>query len=91
MVAVRRDTGQKIEVQRKTAVEEIKGILDKMQKEMLERARQVYYSRIKRCQDWKGFMDALSAKCVTLCPWCNKNECEENIKKRSKADSLTVG
>mmetsp|Transcript_3265 Transcript_3265/g.9985 ORF Transcript_3265/g.9985 Transcript_3265/m.9985 type:complete len:569 (+) Transcript_3265:91-1797(+) len=90
MVAVRRDTKEKIQVKRETAAEELRAILDEMQKNLLKRARETYYSRIKRCGDWGEFMKTLDAKCIAICPWCDRRECEEDVKKRSKAESVAV-
>jgi prolyl-tRNA synthetase len=88
VVLVRRDTREKMIVPWEGLAERVQQELDRMQREMFERAKAERDSRIKPASNWAEFMDALNAKNMMLCPWCEKVECEEEIKRRSAKDSL---
>jgi len=35
-------------------------------------------------------MDSLNQRCLCLAPWCNVQSCEENVKAKSKEESLKL-
>ena len=82
-VLVRRDTREKIEVSLSNVVEEATALLDKMQTEMLERARKhrdehTYVAKNmeefeKNFNEKSGFVKAM---------WCGCRECEDKIKEK---------
>mmetsp|Transcript_35860 Transcript_35860/g.143310 ORF Transcript_35860/g.143310 Transcript_35860/m.143310 type:complete len:461 (+) Transcript_35860:465-1847(+) len=87
VLCVRRDTGQKIELNRATAVADLRQVLEEMQESLLARAREELYSKIQRVSNWEEFMSTLNSKKLCLCPWCKNASCEENVKSRSKKES----
>jgi len=42
----------------------------------------------KEIDNWKDFMDALGKRNVCIAPWCNVKACEEQVKDKSKEESL---
>jgi prolyl-tRNA synthetase len=58
-----------------------------IQKEMLARAVAERNSKITTCLDWAGFVPALEQKHMVLTPWCEDPESEEEVKKKSTAES----
>ncbi|CAN3372913.1 hypothetical protein DIURU_002803 [Diutina rugosa] len=77
---VRRDTGAKTTVSLANLEDEIKQILDTMQKELLERARKSFDEHRVVVTEWKDFVPTLNAKNVIVAPWCGDASCEDDIK-----------
>ncbi|EFN57301.1 hypothetical protein CHLNCDRAFT_143908 [Chlorella variabilis] len=50
---------------------------------MYARARASFDACVEQAADWDGFMAALERKHMVLAPWCDEEEAEEEIKKRS--------
>lgn len=65
----------------------IKQKLDGIQAEMLQKAKEERDGRVETISDWKTFMKALDRGCITLCPWCEEESCEDAIKAKSKEES----
>ncbi|MCH0628705.1 proline--tRNA ligase [Kocuria palustris] len=80
---VRRDTGSKTTVSLANLEDEIKQILDTMQKELLERARKSFDEHRVVVTEWKDFVPTLNAKNVIVAPWCGDASCEDDIKDSS--------
>mmetsp|Transcript_35021 Transcript_35021/g.53761 ORF Transcript_35021/g.53761 Transcript_35021/m.53761 type:complete len:106 (+) Transcript_35021:1937-2254(+) len=55
---------------------------------MYQKALQARKDNTVHVKTWKEFMDALAAKKICLAPWCNVQECEVDVKDRSKEESL---
>lgn len=87
VVAVRRDTGTKEPLETAKISELLPALLEKIQNDMFQRAKQVRDERLKIVENWKDFVPALDAKCLVLAPWCEEVKCEEQIKDRSAAAS----
>ncbi|XP_059478554.1 bifunctional glutamate/proline--tRNA ligase [Neocloeon triangulifer] len=83
LVAVRRDTGEKITIQRATAVEDLKKLLDTIHQSMLDKATKDLKDHTKLCKDWDDFCKQLEGKNIMLSPFCGEIPCEEVIKKDS--------
>jgi len=45
---------------------------------------------VREVDNWKDFMDALQARCLCLAPWCDIQDCEVEVKDRSKEESLKL-
>jgi len=84
---VRRDNGQKSQMKWADIGSEIPHLLDKIHKDMFERAKTIRDEHYKEASNWGYFMDALNARNVVLTPWCNEQECEVAAKERSKEES----
>ena len=90
-IIVRRDTGEKITVSLDNIEEEVENILEKIQSEMLERARRhrdehtysaYTYDEFKEIVENKpGFIKAM---------WCGEEACEDKIKEDTAATSRCI-
>ena len=65
----------------------VQAIMATMQKEMLARAVAERNGMITTCLDWAGFVPALDKKHMVLTPWCECPESEEEVKKKTTAES----
>ncbi|KAJ2724277.1 hypothetical protein GGI07_002050 [Coemansia sp. Benny D115] len=83
VLSVRRDTFAKAPLALDDLETSIQLLLSKMQAEMLDRARATMAERVKIVLKWNEFVPTLDQKCLALIPWCERVECEEEIKERS--------
>jgi prolyl-tRNA synthetase len=83
VMVVRRDNLKKEPVKIKDLSEEIPKILETMQKEMFEKAKDFLDSNIVEVKDFKEFTKAIQQKKVVKIQWCNDTECEELIKDKT--------
>ncbi|KAJ2314092.1 hypothetical protein H4R23_003633, partial [Coemansia sp. Cherry 401B] len=88
VTTARRDTFAREAVSLDKLEETISLMMIAMQGEMLERARATMEERVKMVLAWEDFVPALDSKCLTLIPWCERGECEEQIKTRSTRDVM---
>lgn len=86
----RRHNGEKSEYNREDAVASVNADLDKIQKDMLEGARATRDNAIVQVGKWEDFVPALDNRCMIISPWCEVTACEEDVKERSKAESLAL-
>ena len=85
MVCARRDTLEKTEMERATAVESIKTLLADIQKNMLETARKRRDERIVYADDMQGILAGVDAGNFVKAGWCGCRECEDKIKEETGA------
>ena len=83
VMLARRDTGEKSSVSWDAVVPEVPNMLDRIQKEMLQRARETFDACIERATNWDDFMAALERKHMVLTPWADEESIEEDVKRRS--------
>jgi prolyl-tRNA synthetase len=50
---------------------------------MYARARSAFDACVERAHTWDEFMAALERKHMVLAPWCDEEEAEEDVKRRS--------
>ena len=87
-VLVRRDTREKIEVALDRIEEEMGALLEKIQKEMLERARIHRDEHTMVATDYEGFKDAIeNHPGFVKAMWCGDRACEDKIKEDLAATS----
>jgi prolyl-tRNA synthetase len=55
---------------------------------MYEKALSARESHVKHIDNWADFMTAVSGRNVCLAPWCNVQQCEKDVKEKSKEESL---
>jgi prolyl-tRNA synthetase len=82
-IAVRRDTGVKAPLPLAELAQAVPALLETIQTEMFERARKTYHEHIIPVTKWDEVVPALDAKNVVVMPWCEVEECEDDIKERS--------
>merc|ERR1711937_267750 len=56
-----------------------------MHTDMLEKAKRVRDSRLRKVTTWPEFVKALNDKCMILAPWCGDIKAEELVKEKSGA------
>ena len=87
-IIVRRDTREKTTVAIESLAEEIKNILDKMQTEMLERARTHHEAHTYVATNYDEFKDVVANKPgFVKAMWCGDQACEDKIKEETTATS----
>lgn len=62
-------------------------LLEEIQSEMFNNAKNLMQSRVIKTDLWDEFLHALNEKNLVLTPWCQQNACEETVKKRSAEES----
>lgn len=70
--AVRRDSGAKIDIANTDLVEEIKKLLDNIQQNLFDVAKQKRDECIQVIHTWEEFIEALNNKKMILAPWCDE-------------------
>ncbi|TRY64194.1 hypothetical protein TCAL_10813 [Tigriopus californicus] len=83
-MAVRRDTGAKIPMEKANVVAGVKNLLDSIQSDMFQKAKADLESHHVSVDKWADFVAALD-QCKTIeAPFCGDKTCEEIIKEESK-------
>jgi prolyl-tRNA synthetase len=86
VIAVRRDTFEKIVVEDKGMVKKINEILESIQKNLFDKAKKQLESNIFTVNTYEEFKNILENKggFIRAC-WCLNPKCEEKIKEETKA------
>ncbi len=71
-------------------IKDINGVLDEIQKNMLETAREQAESNTKNISDYSEFKEKMGNGGFFNAPWCGKQECEEKIKEDTGADIRVI-
>lgn len=50
---------------------------------MFDRAKKTYDEHLVQVTKWEEVVPALENKCIVAMPWCERSECEDEIKDRS--------
>ncbi|GJQ78345.1 hypothetical protein Trydic_g22173 [Trypoxylus dichotomus] len=87
LVAVRRDTGDKITIKKANAIVELKKLLDDIHNNLYAKASNDLASHTIMTTDWSQFSPNLDKKCIILAPFCGSIPCEDNIKKDSTREN----
>ncbi|ETW75944.1 hypothetical protein HETIRDRAFT_330361 [Heterobasidion irregulare TC 32-1] len=82
-LGVRRDTGVKAPLALAELDKAVPALLETIQREMFEKAKETFTSRTKEVTKWEEVVPTLDDKCVVALPWCEVEECEDDIKERS--------
>ena len=87
-VLARRDTGEKIEINLDDLETEVANLLDKIQVEMLERARAHREEHTYTATEYAEFLDILENKPgFVKAMWCGNRACEDKVKEDAAATS----
>ncbi|KAG8233213.1 hypothetical protein J437_LFUL013267 [Ladona fulva] len=87
LVAVRRDTGEKITLKRDDSTPtQISSLLTDIQASLLKRATDDLEKHKVVCKNWSEFCKHLENKNIILSPFCGDMECEDKIKQNSARD-----
>jgi len=88
-VLARRDTGKKhFDIPWDGIAEKTQKLLETIQSDMLRKAREESSGCIETVTTWDEFIAALDRKHMVLAPWCDEEEVEEQVKKRSATEDL---
>ncbi|KXN89153.1 Putative proline--tRNA ligase C19C7.06 [Leucoagaricus sp. SymC.cos] len=82
-LTVRRDTGIKNPLPLTDITTTVPKLLETIQQDMFDRAKKIYDERLIPITKWEQLVPALDNKCVVVMPWCERTECEDEIKERS--------
>lgn len=82
-LTVRRDNGKKDPVSLEGLPQTVSALLVDIQNDMFARAEKTYQERLKSITKWEDLVPALDNKSVVVIPWCEREECEDDIKERS--------
>lgn len=63
----------------------IRHTLDDIQSSMYTRAKTTMDERLKIVTKWDDLVPTLDAKNILVLPWCEDEQCEDDIKERSKS------
>ncbi|XP_062009817.1 proline--tRNA ligase, cytoplasmic-like [Rosa rugosa] len=86
VVCVRRDNSAKVDIPIVDLVKEVKDMLDKIQQNLFDVAKQKRDASVQVARTWDEFTVALSNKKLILAPWCDEQEAEEDVKARTKGE-----
>lgn len=90
-ILVRRDTGEKMNVSLDELEENLIGLLDKIHKSMLDKARLQRERKTFLVNDLKQFIEVLNKEQGFIkAMWCGKRECEDKIKEYTGATSRCI-
>lgn len=83
----RRDTFAKEDVNLEDIAARAASLLDEIQENLFQRAKEERDQSIVKVQTWDEFVQALNDKKMVLAPWCDEVEAEEDVKARTKGDT----
>ena len=86
----RRDTGEKVSIKWENIKKEIPELLEKIQNDMLNRAKKAVQDCIIKVSNWELFMQSLNQRKSCMAPWCKTEDCEKKIKERSIVESKEI-
>ncbi|KAJ3313849.1 hypothetical protein HDV04_001410 [Boothiomyces sp. JEL0838] len=81
--SVRRDTGEKVQLSLENIGETIFNLLETIQEDMFQKAKKERDEHLVRLETWDNFVETLNNKNIILSPWCERVECEKDVKERS--------
>jgi len=84
---VKRNDGKKIQLGWDGISNTLKQMLEDIHEEMYNKALQARLDHVKKVDNWKDFMAALTDRNICLAPWCNVQQCEKEVKEKSKEES----
>lgn len=80
IVAVRRDTGEKLILAMESVETKLKQLLETIHDSMLAKAKMDLANHTKKTKNWMEFCQLLDQKNLLLAPFCGRIACEEKIK-----------
>jgi prolyl-tRNA synthetase len=91
VVLVRRDTGEKLFVPAEGVEQAVAGLLEDIQSDLLEKARELREQKTESAASMGGFKQALKDnQGFVKAMWCGSRECEDKIKDETGATSRCI-
>lgn len=88
---IRRDTKERFYVKEKELVNQTLSILEKIQSNMFERAKNLLQENTRSATTLEELLSVLDATGgFVACSWCGKRECEDIVKEKTTADIRIV-
>ena len=84
----KRNDGKKSQIACEGIDKSMEKLLGEIHHEMFDKALKARQEKTKDVDNWKDFMDAMAEKNLANAPWCNVQQCEIDVKERSKEESL---
>ncbi len=84
---VKRNTSEKIQVKISELSKKIPKILNEIQNELYEKAKNFLDSNIVSVNNWRDFLSAIKERKIVKTLWCGETECEEEIKSKTQGAS----
>ncbi|XP_050407010.2 bifunctional glutamate/proline--tRNA ligase [Patella vulgata] len=83
VVAVKRNTGEKLTLKQENISQQIKDILENIQDSLYQKCKTDMETYMVVIQEWEEFCNALDKKRIIQAPFCGNSDCEDKIKKDS--------
>lgn len=80
VLAVRRDTGEKVSIKLEELDTKLPELLDAIHENLYETAKAKFDNHRVMVHEWSDFVHQLNQKNVVVAPWCGVPECEDDIK-----------
>ncbi|XP_028797357.1 proline--tRNA ligase, cytoplasmic-like [Neltuma alba] len=87
---VRRDNWEKVDMARDNLVKQVKDLLQNIQQNIFNVAKQKRDACIKVVHTWNEFVEALSQRKMILAPWCDEEAVEVDVKARTRGEMGAV-
>jgi len=87
IVAVRRDTKEKITISQSKLVDGLKDLLINIQQNLFQKAKKAKDEHTMSAKTWDEFLDHLNNKNIVRVPFCCTSECEGDVKVKSAEES----
>ncbi|KAJ3180738.1 hypothetical protein HDU87_001851 [Geranomyces variabilis] len=81
--AVIRHDGSSRNISLDTITSDLATLFTDIQAAMFAKAKKQRDAQTVQLESWDGFVDALNKKCLVLAPWCERVECEDQVKDNS--------
>lgn len=88
---VRRDNGEKLDVNVTDIGTTIKNLLDEIHNSLFQKAKAGRDAKVVQVTKWEDFVPALEQQCMVLTPFCDESEWEDKVKKMSRDEVLKGG
>lgn len=86
LVAVRRDTGEKLTISLNDVTTKIPALLKEIHESMYNKAKKEFDDHISLVHSWPDFVGGLAKKNLLLAPFCGDETCEKYIKDESASN-----
>jgi len=87
---VRRDTGEKADVDNKDITNRAKTILQQIQDNLYRKAKELLDKNFHSVNDYSKFKEMIDNGGFAKASWCGNMECEEKIKEETGADVRVI-
>ena len=91
VLAVRRDTGEKIEIAIADLAIKVPELLETIQKALFDKADSAFREHRIVVEDWDEVVPALDSRNVVIIPFCGAIQCEKQIKTLTKSKEVELG